>query len=56
MVAAALVKCMFPGSIDVVNTYLSPNTSIARGVFIEMFLTTLLVTTVLMLATDRHTP
>lgn len=53
LVAAALVSCMFPGDIAVVNTRLSPGTSIAQGVFVEMFLTCLLVFTVLMLAAEK---
>ncbi|KAH7324077.1 aquaporin [Rhexocercosporidium sp. MPI-PUGE-AT-0058] len=54
MVAAALVSCMFPGDIAVVNTKLSPGTSIAQGVFVEMFLTCQLVFTVLMLAVEKR--
>ncbi len=53
IVAAALVRCMFPGPL-VVSTTLSNNTSIAQGVFIEMFLTSLLVFTILMLAAEKH--
>lgn len=53
MVAAALVSCMFPGDIATVNTLLSPGTSIAQGLFIEMFLTCQLVLTVLMLAVEK---
>jgi aquaporin related protein len=53
MSAAALVSCMFPGDIAIVNTTLSPGTSIAQGVFIEMFLTSLLVFIVLMLAAEK---
>jgi aquaporin related protein len=53
IVAAALVSCMFPGDIARVNTTLSPNTSIAQGVFIEMFLTCELVLAVLMLAVEK---
>jgi len=53
MVAAALVSCMFPGNIANVNTTLSPGTSISQGVFIEMFLTSLLVFVVLMLAAEK---
>jgi len=44
---------MFPGNIDLVNTTLSNNTSIAQGVFIEMFLTCILVFTILMLAAEK---
>ncbi|RAH78958.1 aquaporin rerated protein [Aspergillus japonicus CBS 114.51] len=54
IVAAALVSCMFPGPITAVQTRLSADTSITRGLFIEMFLTTLLVVTILMLAAEKH--
>jgi len=53
IVAAALVSCMFPGPISAVNTTLAPGTSIAQGVFIEMFLTSLLIFIVLMLAAEK---
>lgn len=53
IVAAALVRCMFPGELAV-NTTLSNGTSRAQGVFIEMFLTSLLVFTILMLAAEKH--
>lgn len=53
MVAAALVSCMFPGPIDTVNTLLAPTVSIAQGVFIEMFLTSLLIFTIHMLAAEK---
>jgi aquaporin related protein len=53
MTAAGLVSCMFPGNIQSVNTTLAAGTSIAQGVFIEMFLTSLLVITVLMLAAEK---
>ena len=52
MVAAALVYCMFPGPMAV-QTGLSHGTSIAQGVFIEMFLTSELVLTVLFLAAEK---
>ena len=54
MIAAALVQCMFPGDVAAVITKLSPGVSIAQGVFIEMFLTALLVFTILMLAAEKH--
>jgi aquaporin related protein len=44
---------MFPGDIGVVNTSLSGGTTIARGVFIEMFMTAELVFVVLMLAAEK---
>ena len=53
IVAAALVSCMFPGDISVVNTTLASNTSIVRGVFIEMFLTSLLLFVIHMLAAEK---
>ena len=52
MVAAALVSCMFPGPLAV-ETSLSNGTSIAQGLFIEMFLTAELVITILMLAAEK---
>lgn len=52
MTAAALVFCMFPGSL-LVETTLTHGTSIAQGVFIEMFLTAELVITILMLAAEK---
>lgn len=53
MCAAALVQCMFPGDITLTNTTLSPGTSVAQGVFIEMFMTAELVFVVLMLAAEK---
>ncbi|KAK5048194.1 hypothetical protein LTR84_005864 [Exophiala bonariae] len=53
IVAAALVQCMFPGPL-VVNTLLQADVTPAQGVFIEMFLTSLLVFTILMLAAEKH--
>ncbi|KAJ9615163.1 hypothetical protein H2200_001237 [Cladophialophora chaetospira] len=53
IVAAALVRCMFPGPL-IVSTTLSNGTTPAQGVFIEMFLTSLLVFTILMLAAEKH--
>lgn len=54
MAAAGLVSCMFPGPIAVTNTVLSNGTSIAQGIFIEMFMTALLVFTILMLAGEDN--
>ncbi|KAF1955286.1 aquaporin [Byssothecium circinans] len=51
--AAALVSCMVPGDITATKTTLSPGTSIAQGVFIEMFMTAELVFVVLMLAAEK---
>jgi len=53
MCAGGLVSCMFPGDISYCNTTLSPETSIAQGVFIEMFMTAELVFVVLMLAAEK---
>ena len=52
MVAAAVVSCLFPGPLAV-QTTLTNKTSIAQGLFIEMFLTAELVFTVLMLAAEK---
>ena len=51
--AAAIVECMFPGDVGVVNTSLSGGTTITQGVFIEMFMTAELVFVVLMLAAEK---
>jgi len=53
IVAAALVKVMIPTPMAI-NTELSNGTTPAQGVFIEMFLTALLVFTILMLAAEKH--
>jgi aquaporin rerated protein, other eukaryote len=53
MAAAAVVDALLPGPLTV-RTTLGGGTSIVRGLFIEMFLTALLVFTVLMLATEKH--
>lgn len=53
MAAAALVSCMFPGPLNV-TTKLGGGTSIAQGLFIEMFLTAQLVFTIFMLAVEKH--
>jgi aquaporin related protein len=47
-----LNACLFPGPIAVV-TRLTNGTSIAQGVFIEMFLTSLLIFVILMLAAEK---
>jgi hypothetical protein len=51
--AAAVVSGLFPGPLSV-NTTLSSETSVTRGLFIEMFLTFMLVLTILMLAAEKH--
>lgn len=53
MAAAALVSCLFPGSMNV-QTALGGGTSIVQGLFIEMFLTAELVFTIFMLAAEKH--
>lgn len=53
IVASALVSCMFPGPLNV-QTELGGGTSIVRGLFIEMFLTTQLIFTIFMLAAEKH--
>ncbi|KAL8853392.1 MAG: hypothetical protein Q9221_001709 [Calogaya cf. arnoldii] len=50
---AAIVSVLFPGPLNV-RTSLSPITSIAQGLFIEMFLTAQLVFTIFMLAAEKH--
>jgi len=55
MCAGGLASAMFSrgGDINAVNTILAPGTSIAQGVFIEMFLTAEMVFVVLMLAMEK---
>lgn len=53
MVAGGLVDAMFPGSIGQTNTTLGPDTSVARGVFLEMIFTAQLVFVVFMLAAEK---
>ncbi|KAL8867982.1 MAG: hypothetical protein Q9174_005298 [Haloplaca sp. 1 TL-2023] len=53
MTSAAVVSALFPGPLNV-QTALSPGTSIAQGLFIEMFLTFQLVFTIFMLAAEKH--
>lgn len=53
MVAGGLVSAMFSGDISNVNTILVSGTSIAQGLFIEMFLTAQLVFVILMLAVEK---
>lgn len=47
------MNALFPGKVSLVNTLLAPDTSIAQGVFIEMFLTAQLIFVVLMLAVEK---
>ncbi|KAI9889258.1 MAG: hypothetical protein M1814_005633 [Vezdaea aestivalis] len=51
--SAAIVSVLFPGELNV-RTSLGGGTSIAQGLFIEMFLTAELVFTILMLAAEKH--
>ena len=51
--AAALCSTLFPGPLNV-RTQLGGGTSTVRGLFIEMFSTSLLVLTVLMLAAEKQ--
>ncbi|OCK74463.1 aquaporin-like protein [Lepidopterella palustris CBS 459.81] len=51
--AAAVVEAILPGPLNV-STTLGAGMSIARGVFLEMFLTALLVFTIFMLAAEKH--
>ena len=53
MCSAAVVSCLFPGPLNV-KTSLGAGTSIAQGLFIEMFLTAELVFTIFMLAAEKH--
>ena len=51
--AAAVVSALFPGDMRV-STDLTAGTSVVRGLFIEMFLTAMLVLTIFMLAAEKH--
>ena len=51
--SAAVVSCLFPGPLKVA-TSLAGGTSIAQGLFIEIFLTAELVFTIFMLAAEKH--
>ena len=53
MASSGVVQALFPGPMNV-STTLGGGTSIARGVFIEMFLTAMLVFTIFMLAAEKH--
>ncbi|KAL0253135.1 Aquaporin-1 [Diplodia seriata] len=50
--SAGIVSCLYPDTLKV-RTQLR-NTSVVRGLFIEMFLTFMLVFTVFMLAAEKH--
>lgn len=51
--AAAVIQAIIPGPLNV-STTLGVGVSPARGVFLEMFLTSLLVFTIFMLAAEKH--
>lgn len=51
--AAGVVSALFPGPLAV-RTTLSAETSVVRGLFIEMFLTAALVFAIFMLAAEKH--
>lgn len=53
MAAAGVVSALLPGPLNV-STTLGSSTSIAQGVFLEMFLTSILVFTIFMLAAEKH--
>jgi aquaporin related protein len=53
MTAAGVVSTLFPGPLAV-RTRLGAGTSISRGVFIEMFLTAMLIFCIFMLAAEKH--
>ncbi|KAH6876633.1 aquaporin-like protein [Thelonectria olida] len=53
MCAGGLVDAMFPGNIAQANTLLGPDTSVTRGVFLEMIFTAQLVFVVFMLAAEK---
>lgn len=53
IVAAELINVLLPGALDVANT-LGPGVSVIQGLFIEVFLTAMLVVTILMLAVEKH--
>lgn len=54
IVGAALVSGLTPGTAFNVGVVLQNGTSIAQGLFIEMFITASLVFSVLMLASEKH--
>ncbi|KAI7361258.1 aquaporin-like protein [Hortaea werneckii] len=53
MAASGVVSALYPGRMAV-STTLGGGTSIAQGLFIEMFLTAMLIFTILMLAAEKH--
>lgn len=53
IIAAYMVNAIFPGDLNI-GTALHPEASIAQGVIIEMLLTTQLVLTIFILASEKH--
>ncbi|KAM0718069.1 hypothetical protein Q7P37_006401 [Cladosporium fusiforme] len=53
LASAGVVAALFPNKFAVATT-LADDTSIARGLFIEMFLTAMLVFTIFLLAVEKH--
>ncbi|CAK7568238.1 MAG: Aquaporin-1 [Sporothrix epigloea] len=53
MCAAAVLSALLPGDLQA-STTLRDDTSIARGLFIEMFATSLLVLSILLMAVEKH--
>ena len=53
MAAAGVISAILPGPLNV-STSLGGGTTIAQGVFLEMFLTAELVFTIFMLAAEKH--
>ncbi|EFX01908.1 aquaporin [Grosmannia clavigera kw1407] len=53
MSAAGVLSALFPGALQA-STTLRSDTSIARGLFIEVFATSILVLAVLMMAVEKH--
>lgn len=52
--ASAVVRGIIPGDEVLFSVQLLTGTSIVQGLFLEMFLTSLLVFTILMLAAEVH--
>jgi len=50
---AAIIDALTPGTLNV-RTSLAPGVSVARGLFIEMFMTAMLMITILLLAAEKH--
>lgn len=51
--AAAVIDALTPGPLSVANT-LGPHVNVARGLFMEMFLTAELILAIFMLAVEKH--